>query len=322
MGDVAIAAALMRHVAEQHPENHYVFVTQIFMVPFFDLIPNLEVYPVSFKQENQGLVGLIRLYKSLRRIYLHIDMVADLHHVLRSDVLRLLFKISGVKTRKIHKGHWAKWRLTRTKFKKMRPLKTSIQRYAEVFERLGLPVKIEAVPLTLQAKDIHKIGISPFAQHDGKIYPLSLMHEVVRLLQEDYEVYLFGGGIREKEVCEAWEAEFPRVQSMVGKQKLLQELQIMKTLDLMLTMDSSGMHLASLVGLPAISIWGATHSYAGFDGFRQNLMPKIQLDMPCRPCSIYGKKPCRFQNYPCLSQIQPEQVVAVIHQLECKNKES
>ena len=72
------------------------------------------------------------------------------------------------------------------------------------------------------------------------------------------------------------------------------------------------MHLASLVDTPVVSVWGATHPYAGFMGWRQRMDHAIQIDLPCRPCSIYGNKPCLRGDYACLTGITPELVVEKI----------
>ena len=90
------------------------------------------------------------------------------------------------------------------------------------------------------------------------------------------------------------------------------ELVLMSRLDVMLSMDSANMHLASLVGTKVVSIWGATHPYAGFMGWNQSIDNAVQVDLPCRPCSIYGNKPCTQGNYPCMNNILPQQVVEKI----------
>lgn len=57
----------------------------------------------------------------------------------------------------------------------------------------------------------------------------------------------------------------------------------------MISMDSSNLHLASLLGGPVVSVWGATHPFVGFSGNKQPAEYTVQLEMPCRPCSVYGK---------------------------------
>ena len=93
------------------------------------------------------------------------------------------------------------------------------------------------------------------------------------------------------------------------------ELILMSHLDVMISMDSGNMHLASLVGTKVVSIWGATHPYAGFMGWNQSEENAVQLDMACRPCSVYGNKPCLRGDYACMNDIRPEMIVAKIKQL-------
>ena len=77
----------------------------------------------------------------------------------------------------------------------------------------------------------------------------------------------------------------------------------------MLSMDSANMHLASLVELPVVSVWGATHPYCGFTGWHQNPANEVQADLPCRPCSVFGNKPCQRGDYACLRGIDYHAIV-------------
>ena len=89
----------------------------------------------------------------------------------------------------------------------------------------------------------------------------------------------------------------------------------MSHLHVMLSMDSGNMHMASLTGIPVVSIWGATHPYAGFMGYNQPADRALGIDMPCRPCSIFGNKPCQRGDYACMKGIEPEQVVQKMESL-------
>ena len=128
----------------------------------------------------------------------------------------------------------------------------------------------------------------------------------------DVKVFLLGGGKSEKEVFDRWTAKYPSVLSLIGKLKMDTELNLMSHLDVILSMDSANMHLASLVNIPVVSVWGATHPYAGFMGWKQLPVNTVQLDLSCRPCSVYGQKPCWRGDYACLRDITPEQVIAKI----------
>ncbi|MBP5712127.1 MAG: glycosyl transferase family 1, partial [Prevotella sp.] len=90
---------------------------------------------------------------------------------------------------------------------------------------------------------------------------------------------------------------------------LEKELILMSHLDLMISMDSANMHLASLVNTPVVSVWGATHPYAGFLGWNQSPENIVQMDLPCRPCSVYGRKQCLRGDIACMGSITPQSIV-------------
>ena len=310
MGDVAIAASVMQEIAAQNPDIHFVFVTRGFFTPFFNNISNVEVFPVDFKEKYKGLFGIFNLYKKLNRKY-DIEAIADLHDVLRSKLLTLCFRLSfnNIKIATINKGREEKRKLCNINNQKKFPLKPTWQRYTEVFQQLKINTEIESVSISYIPEKVKKIGVSPFAQHKGKVYPAELLEKVLEILNHNYEIYLFGGGKQEQELCEKWQKKYENVHSLLGKYTLAEELHFISGLDVMLSMDSAGMHLASLCNIPCVSIWGATHPYAGFVGFGQENNPQIQLELPCRPCSVYGNKPCKYKSYECLWGIEAETVV-------------
>ena len=96
---------------------------------------------------------------------------------------------------------------------------------------------------------------------------------------------------------------------MAGKYSLDQELALNSRLDLLICMDSANMHFASLVGTRVLSVWGATHPYAGFYGYHQDPEDCIQLDLPCRPCSVFGQKPCLRKDWACMKQLNPDLII-------------
>ena len=137
------------------------------------------------------------------------------------------------------------------------------------------------------------------------------MEEVIKALsgRENTTVFLFGGGEEEKRQIAELCAKYPHVQPAQSQHGLKGELALMGQLDVMLSMDSANMHLASLVGTRVVSVWGGTHPYAGFLGWNQKAEDCIQLDLSCRPCSVYGNKPCFRGDYACLNEITPNQII-------------
>lgn len=99
------------------------------------------------------------------------------------------------------------------------------------------------------------------------------MEQVIAQLTKKHpeaRLFLFGKGEREDEVFPQWCAKYPQcVHVAPCLESIRQELVLMSHLKVMLSMDSANMHLASLVATPVVSIWGATHPFAGFMGWNQ-----------------------------------------------------
>ena len=328
MGDVAMAAPVVREVRRRYPDVGITILTNPFFQPFFRDIKGVTFARFDKNGKHKGFVGLLRLYRDIRREY-GIDMVADLHDVVRTQVLRTLFLLAGKKVAFIHKGRKGKRRLTAPEGRKVfTQLKTTAQRYADVFARLGYPVETVAGPRRVKApvpeiageKVGIWIGIAPFAQHKGKIYPLEKMEAVVASLSRmpGVSLFIFGGGEGERMVAEEWQARYGNVMSVVGKIKLEEELDLIANLDCMVSMDSAAMHMASLMGTPVVSVWGATHPYAGFMGIGQSADNTVQTELACRPCSVYGNVECK-KGYRCMDLITPEMIIEKISNVTQKN---
>ncbi len=317
MGDAAMAAAAVGALRERYTDLKISVLTTPFFRPFFREIPGIDFVAFDKKGRHKGFFGLFRLWRDIRREH-PVYTVADLHNVLRTKVLRALFRLSGSRVAVIDKGRREKRALTRFHHKIWKPLKPTIARYGDVLGRLGFPIDIppqaerrrHPIPEVFGTKENTWIGIAPFAQHAGKSYPLEKMEKVVDRLSRnaDNRLFVFGGGAEEQAVAEAWAAKYPNVVSAIGKVPLGQELSLISNLDCMVSMDSSAMHMASLYAVPVVSVWGATHPYAGFMGWGQSEANAVQRDLPCRPCSVYGSKPCRHGDYRCLQSIEPQKI--------------
>ncbi len=321
LGDVAMTIPVTYSLARQHPDTEFVFLSKPALRKlFFNAPANFRFEAIEYKDKHKGFAGIVRLFLALRKE--KFDCVADLHGVLRSYILTGLFRISGVRTATIDKQRRDKKELVKPDNKIKEELPSSFARYEAVFRQLKFRFKPVFDSIFEEKGDIDNIreltgtktgkwlGIAPFAKHKGKIYPIAKMEKVVELLSHSGEtLFLFGGGKEEREILEQWQERYPNTISTVGKIDMEKELNLMSHLDGMITMDSGNMHLASLVGCPVVSVWGATHPCAGFYGWDQDRRNAVQIDLLCRPCSIFGDKPCYRKDYACLTLITPEMIV-------------
>ena len=327
LGDVAMTVPVVYALAQQYPDVRITVLSRNFARPLFDdLLPNINFMEADLKREYRGITGLNSLYRRL--LAKQFTAIADLHSVLRSSYLRMRFNLDHYKVAHIDKHRKDRRRITSSSNKQLIQLPTSFQNYADVFARLGYPVNVQfrsifsedggdmnLLPESLPHPTVGQpcIGIAPFAAHEGKIYPVRLMEQVVEQLlakHPDTRIYLFGKGQREDETFPKWCAAHPQcVYVSQHLNNLRDELILMSHLQVMVSMDSANMHLASLVATPVVSVWGATHPFTGFMGWNQNPENAIQIPLECRPCSIYGQKPCLRGDYACMRNIAPEQIV-------------
>lgn len=325
IGDVAMTVPVIQSVAQAYPDRHFTMLSNIRFAPFFAGMPaNVDFMGVDLKKDYHGFGAMLKLFFQLRKR--HFDAVADFHGVLRTTALSIFYSLCFTKVRRIDKDRRSRKRLTRPDNKDFTPRLTSFERYRVVLEKLGFRFEIlfrsifgdgkgdlSSIECHVGEKDCPWIGIAPFAAHKGKIYPLYLMEDVVAQIDSAgvCRQFVFAYGKEVAQVQE-WAEKYRSVEMIDTHLGMAGELVLMSHFQVMLAMDSSNMHLASLTGTPVVSVWGATHPVAGFMGWGQNPEDCIQSDLPCRPCSIYGEKECRYGDYRCLTGIDPDIVFAKV----------
>ena len=332
MGDVALTVPVIRNVLKHNEDLHITLVTNPNFTSFFFGIDRLTIFPADFKKKYQGINGLFRLYKDLKSDN-KFDYLVDLHSVVRSWILTFLFSLSGLKFFRIKKDRKNKKKIVTGKSTK--PLIHTIERYQKVFEKI-IPVRplptapsifpsgkaLSDVELYIEIErislDKQWIGIAPMAKHELKRWGISNTQKLIELIKNQYDVhfFLFGGGKKEKEILEHVADQNSYITNVTGKLNMSKEIALISKMSFMLTMDSGNMHISSLLGVPTISIWGATHPKIGFGALNQPEKYSIQIpesELNCRPCSIYGKGSCKRGDKACLTWIKPE---SVLHKLQ------
>lgn len=326
IGDVAMTLPPVYDACTANPGTQFIFLTRHHPAQMFiDRPENLTVVGVNL-DNYKGVAGLWRLARSLHRLY-GVDVMVDLQDDLRTRLLRLFMRLSGVTVKQIHKGLHAKKELTRRTNKVLIQLKPTPQRYEDVFRAAGIalandfrslyghgkgdPAEFAAISAPKREGE-HWLAVAPFAKHIGKTYPFDLTETVLAHFDRKpgEKIFVFGFGPEEEEAIAKLAEKYPRVVNMArASLGIGAELALLSHCDVMLSMDSANMHLASLVGLRAVTVWGATHPYTGFLGWHQRTADVVQLEMTCRPCSVFGDKPCFRGDYHCLKGIPPQMII-------------
>ena len=285
MGDVAMLAHALRALKRAYPDLQVTVATRpLFRAFFTDL--DVGFLDVDVKGAHHSLCGIWRLAAQARR--LGADAVADVHGVLRSVTFRTALRLHGIPFAAIGKGRDEKGEFIRRGGRGVKPAKHTVVRYCDVFRKLG------------------------FVFDD----PEPLARETVRLLAGRYDrVFIHSGGGAEAEFAQEMERLHPNVTALFGRVKMAGEIDLIANLDCVVSMDSLVMHLASLVATPVVSVWGATHPGLGFFGYGCDPRGIVQADMECRPCSVFGNKPCRYGDYRCLHAVTPAMIVERVEEI-------
>jgi ADP-heptose:LPS heptosyltransferase len=204
-----------------------------------------------------------------------------------------------------------------------------VDRHVETFKQFGFSIDLanphfpkkatlsEEILSITGTKNQNWIGIAPFAQYESKVYPIDLMQEVTDGLAENknHKIFLFGGGEKEIQLLNQLQNNHENVIVLAGKLKFKQELEVISNLDVMLSMDSGNAHIAAMLGVKVITLWGATHPYAGFKPFNQPddfCLTSDREKYPLLPTSIYGnKKVVGYEDV--MRTILPTQVIEKIN---------
>ena len=303
MGDVVMTVPIIRCLEKKYPENKFIFVTRPKFKPFFEEFKNVEIFELDLKNRHKGVLGLFKLFSDL--FELNPSRIADLHSVLRTNVLSFLFRMSFKKVSVINKKRKERKALIRRSNKIFKPLTPVHFLYQEVFNRLGYSIDLTkdhiyppSKKLVVSKEDFQinsnkLIGIAPFAKHAAKMYPLDLMQKIVSYLQEKHNIILFGNGKLEMETINRWSSAFKNVYSCEVLNGFENEISLISNLDLMISMDSANGHIASIYNVPVVTLWGLTHPYAGFTTFNyktENQFCANRDEYPLIPNSIYGNK--------------------------------
>ncbi len=313
LGDVAMTVPAIYSAAKQYPDVRFLLATR----PFFgriliDAPKNVRVVPFELTHY-KGVIGLFRLIRELHG--LRPDAVADFHNVFRTWLIDFSFILVNIPVSMLDKQ-----RSKRKNLSKGGQCRPFTHRYFDVLQRLGINAHPQfssvfetrtspiILPPTVPVKGRNKwIGLAPFAKYLNKTYPYTQGRELILALSSlpATQLFIFGGGKADYLSISSWTVGMSGPMNLVGKYAIEEELAIMSQLDVMITMDSANMHLASLVGVRVVSLWGSTTPSCGFLGWNQREEDALYMGISCQPCTTAGSNLCKIGNYKCLGMLSP-----------------
>jgi ADP-heptose:LPS heptosyltransferase len=131
---------VLRCLVKKYPDAKITLVSKSIYKPIFKEFKTIDFFDVDFKSKYKGIQGLVSLFKDLKKI--HPTHIADLHSVLRTNILYILFKIFFFKAKKVDKQRLERKKLFKEKNKFFKPLTPMPYKYCEVFNKLGFSIDL------------------------------------------------------------------------------------------------------------------------------------------------------------------------------------
>ncbi len=174
-----------------------------------------------------------------------------------------------------------------------------------------LLLKPEEVESTLQKFGLRKpyIVFAPGSVWPTKAWLPEYYGEVIKhYSSKGYETVIVGSKSDFPYCQKAWETSGKAAKNLCGKTGLREFFSVIKGAELVISNDSSPVHVAVSVKTPVVEIYGTTVPEFGFFPYGKGEIVELQ-GLKCRPCGLHGKKSCPEKHFRCMADLKPEIVI-------------
>ncbi|MBL4755524.1 MAG: glycosyltransferase family 9 protein [Flavobacteriales bacterium] len=312
IGDIVLTTPVVRCLKEQLPDSKVHYLTKTAFASILEGNPHIDKLYTIQKDVSEQL-------KALKAE--NYDHIVDLHHNLRTAILK-----SGLKkpTTSFNKINFQKWLKVKFKMDRLPPTHI-VERYLETVKTLGVKNDHKGLDYFVPSQD--EVGLSelPLSHQNGyvgfvigakqntKKMPLEKIISICKKLSKP--ILLLGGKEDMANAEEILKAVGPNAYSACGKFNINQSASLVRQADKIITHDTGLMHIAAAFGKEIISIWGNTipafGMYPYLTGHGDKGAGKIMEveGLNCRPCSKLGFDKCPKGHFKCMLNIDIQAIV-------------
>ncbi|CAN5581671.1 hypothetical protein BH20VER1_BH20VER1_02650 [soil metagenome] len=304
LGDSVISAAAVRAIKRGRPDAHITVATPEKLTAVWRLIPEVdEVLPLG--RSLSGTVGTLRKQKPF-------DVAILFPNSLRTA---LEVWLAGIPRRVGFSGHHRALLLNQIvpKPEYRGPIRHQLHRYLHLAETLGaeitttVPAPPERPPQPQNG--LIKLALCPGAEYGpAKRWLPERFAEVATTVAAENAVQwvLFGTSSDAQNGAQIAEQLGDKCINRIGQTTLEQLITELRECHLLLTNDTGTMHLATLLGVPVIAIFGSTeHRLTGPLGTGHQV---IRHHVECSPCFL---RECPI-DFRCMKAVTAEEVTAAV----------
>ena len=315
IGDIVLTTPVLRCIKKQLPDSEIHFLTKQAYSLVIENNPYIDNH-FYFDNDLSSVINRLRVE--------HYDYIIDLHHNLRSFLIKLTLRRKSFSFRKLN---FRKWLLVNFKINRLPDIHI-VDRYFETVKKIG--VENDGLGLDFFIPGASEIDIHSFlpanfhtgyiafvigAKHNTKCLPANKLISICRKL--NMPIVLLGG----KEDAEIGEdvtrMNTPIVYNACGKLSLQQSASIIRQAEQVITHDTGLMHIAAAFQKKIISVWGNTvpefGMYPYFGSGMKDSKNMVEVNgLSCRPCSKIGYESCPRKHFRCMRDISEEKISELV----------
>lgn len=304
LGDSVISMSAVRAIKHGRPDARVSVAAPAKMAAVWKLIPEIDEVielPVG------SLFSIARLLKRRPRF----DVAVLFPNSLRTA---LEAWIAGIPRRVGYRGHHRSWLLNQIvpALPRQGPIQHQVNRYLHIAQYLGgtiTPLSSAGAGSANEAYGPLKLGLCPGAEYGpAKRWLPERFAEVAAAVaaREPVQWHLFGTAAEAVVGQQIAEQLGERCINRIGKTSLQDLIAELRDCRLLLTNDTGTMHLATLLGVPVVAIFGSTEPRLTGPLGPANVV--IRHHVECSPCFL---RECPL-DFRCMNAVTSEEVTAAV----------
>lgn len=157
------------------------------------------------------------------------------------------------------------------------------------------------------------IALAPGSVWATKRWPFYA--RLAELLSSDAQIVVIGGAADDALAREIVDSSGGTAIDATGRLSLLASAELIGRAALLVTNDSSPLHLASAVNTPTLAIFGPTVPEFGFGPLADSRAVIGVADLACRPCDRHGPQRCPLGHWRCMRDLSAEGIADAARRL-------
>ncbi|NLK62641.1 MAG: lipopolysaccharide heptosyltransferase II [Fusobacteria bacterium] len=319
IGDIILSTPFIKKIKSTYKDAKIDYLTTPLGAEILKNNPLLDkIIVYDKKNKDRGIIGFFRVVNKLRKEKYNTTYI--LHRYLRSTLIGFF---SNIKNRVGYNLATGKILLNK-KVIYNKDAHEVDRILAFVDNALFTEKKIELYPGITEVDSIDEIFnknqilksnkivvIAPGSKWKTKMWPIERYNELIKSItehQKETKIIVIGGKDEEKLDI----VKHKNIINLVGKTSLLETAEIIKRSDVIVTNDSSPIHIASAFDTYIIAIFGATVKELGFYPWSKNSIVVENKNINCRPCGLHGGNRCKYGHFRCMMDISVEKVYKIV----------